>query len=51
MDDSLVTLAFGAMAIATTMLVMARLIPDQYDRGRPSRVIARPKSRTHARRG
>jgi hypothetical protein len=50
MDDYLVTLAFGALAVATTMLVMARLIPDEYDRGLPSRVFARARSRHQGRR-
>ena len=45
MDIYLTTLAFGALAVTTTLLVLARLIPDEYDRGLPTRAVAVVRAR------
>ena len=40
MDIYLMTLASGVLAVTLTSLALARLIPDDYDRRRPARIVA-----------
>ena len=40
MIDPLVTLAAAALTLAATLLVISRLIPDEYDRAAPARLRA-----------
>ena len=42
MTDPLSTLAIATMAVAVLSLLLARLIPDQYDRLERKRVQSRP---------
>ena len=44
MDIYLMTLAFGLLAVTTTLLALARLLPDDYDRGLPTREVARARA-------
>jgi hypothetical protein len=40
MDIYLTTLVIGALTVTSVSLILARLIPDEYDRRRPARVVA-----------
>jgi CBS domain containing-hemolysin-like protein len=41
MDICVATLVIGALAVTSISLILARVIPDEYDRRRPARVVAR----------
>ena len=50
MDIYLVTLGFGLLAITTTLLALARLLPDDYGRGLPTRQVVHARAgRRHTR--
>jgi hypothetical protein len=44
MDIYVATLVIGALAVTSVSLILARLIPDEYDRRRPARAVARIRS-------